>query len=314
MPIAILAALAIASQAASAADEDWLQTLAPHVKVFYHKEDERTARYIAQASQDIYRELLEEVGGIGYREIKLYIAPTRELFRSLQPPGYIVPQWAAGVAYPEHELIVIRSPRTARGEKIDIRKTLIHEMAHMMLARALAGYAPIPKWLNEGYAMNKAGEWDLDETIAMTRTALTDSFIPFDELAVSFPIERSEAGAAYAQSFSFVSFILKQNGSSGFRAFIQKTAETGSLNYATKSSFGMTLRQLEERWRREVRLRYTWIPIVTSASGLWFLMTGLFLAGYIRKRKQAKRRLAEMELEEREEGVKSVEVASSKEG
>lgn len=45
----------------------------------------------------------------------------------------------------------------------------------------------------------------------------------------------------------------------------------------------------------------SWIPIITSVSMLWFLVALIFVYGYARKKRQANRRLKEMETEEESE-------------
>jgi len=54
----------------------------------------------------------------------------------------------------------------------------------------------------------------------------------------------------------------------------------------------MSLDQLEDRWQRYLKMRFSWIPIITSATALWFLLALLFLLAYAKKTR-AKRQLYE---------------------
>ena len=60
----------------------------------------------------------------------------------------------------------------------------------------------------------------------------------------------------------------------------------------------MNIADLEERWLVYLKLRVSWIPIITSVSTLWFIAALIFVYGYARKKRQAERRLKEMEKEE----------------
>jgi hypothetical protein len=58
------------------------------------------------------------------------------------------------------------------------------------------------------------------------------------------------------------------------------------------------LKDLERRWKEELRRRFSWIPIVTSFFSLWFLATLLFLLSYWLKRRKTKLIREKWELEE----------------
>ena len=50
--------------------------------------------------------------------------------------------------------------------------------------------------------------------------------------------------------------------------------------------------EFEERWKDYLKVRFSWIPLITSATTLWFLVTIVFIIAYVRKRK-AKQRIFE---------------------
>jgi hypothetical protein len=55
----------------------------------------------------------------------------------------------------------------------------------------------------------------------------------------------------------------------------------------------------EGDWRRELPLRYSWIPILTGGSLLWAVLSLACIALYIQRRSALTRRMREMEAEER---------------
>ena len=62
--------------------------------------------------------------------------------------------------------------------------------------------------------------------------------------------------------------------------------------------YGLRWEELEKRWRDYLKLRFSWIPIVTSTTTLWFLVTIVFILGYLRKRKANRLKLEEWDREE----------------
>ncbi len=59
----------------------------------------------------------------------------------------------------------------------------------------------------------------------------------------------------------------------------------------------MSFKQLQENWAKQIRRRYGVIAIAGGSTGLWFLITLLFLLAYLTKkiRSRHKERLLELE-------------------
>ena len=43
--------------------------------------------------------------------------------------------------------------------------------------------------------------------------------------------------------------------------------------------------EFEEKWRNYLKVRFSWLPIVTSTTTLWFLVTVTFILAYIKKKR-----------------------------
>ena len=207
------------------------------------------------------------------------------------------PLWAVGVAYPEQNIIVLLSPRAIKGSRIDLIDVFAHEFSHIALGRALTG-VKVPVWLNEGLAIYEAREWTFSRISVLTKASLTDRLIPLPILTLSFPAEEEPAELAYAESFMFISFLINKVGREAFHRLIRDYTRYGDLAGALRRGTGMNLPDLEERWLVYLKLRVSWIPIITSFSTLWFVAALIFVYGYTRKKRQANRRLKEMAEEE----------------
>ncbi len=278
----------------------WKEKTLPHFKILYVSQDDHYAETLHRNLEGIRSRIVSDIGEVNIPPTKVYIVPSHARMMTLQPRGSNIPPWAAAAAFSRKNLILIRSPRLLRGKRKDIVKTAAHEVSHVLLGRAVGGRFVIPRWLNEGFAMYEAGEWGLGETTTMMWVSVTDSFYPFEELTSGFPEKEQEVRIAYLQSISMVSYLLDKYGREDFILFIRRLREHKNLNYALKLTYGMTMRQLETRWHKKVRVTYSWIPIGTSISALWFLFTWLLVVGYIRKRVQARKKLRQWEIEEAE--------------
>jgi hypothetical protein len=271
-----------------------------HFIIRHSAEDRGVAAELNRESPAIRARVIADIGVDFPEKTEIRLAPTLEAFREAQPGGTWIPLWAAGVAYPTENVIVLRSPRAVKGSRIDAVDVFAHEFSHIALGRALSG-AKTPVWLDEGLAIYEAREWTFSRLSVLTAAALTDRLIPLPILARSFPQEAKDAELAYAEGFMFVSFLINKVGREAFHRMIRDFTRFGDLEGAFRRGTGMSMAELEERWLFFLKLRVSWIPIITSISTLWFLMALIFIYGYMRKKRQAEHRLNEMAEEEARE-------------
>jgi hypothetical protein len=262
----------------------------------YQEPERKMAAFLLQRAEETREAVLRDINHAPPSPTLIYLAPTWEQFQGVQPGGE-PPSWSVGTAYPARNLIILRSPRAMKGGRTDIEEVLRHEYAHLALGRALKGNEA-PQWLDEGFTMLQSQGWSLSWTYVLSRGVLSKALIPLEELADSFPLDQGQAQLAYAQSFSFVSFIKTEYGPEALPHLIKGIAYGLDAETALRQATGLGLRNLERRWKEELKRRYSWIPIATSFFSLWFLASLLFLLGYWIKRRRAKRILTEWEQEE----------------
>ncbi len=263
----------------------------------YAAGDDGLAAELLRDALRIRERVIADIGVDFAEKTEIRLSPTIEAFREAQPGGTWIPLWAAGVAYPDQNVIVLLSPRAIKGSRTNVVDVFAHEFSHIALGRALVG-VKVPVWLNEGLAIYEAREWTFSRISVLTRASLTDRLIPLPVLTLSFPAEEEPAELAYAESFMFISFLINKVGREAFHRLIRDYIRYGDLTGALRRGTGMNLADLEERWLAYLKLRVSWIPIITSVSAFWFVAALIFVYGYMRKKRQANRRLKEMEMEE----------------
>jgi hypothetical protein len=263
----------------------------PHFAFSFHPHEEKTIRSLLEEAEELRREITADLGLEPKGVTRVYLASSLHMYQALQPGGKIQ-AWSRAVAYPRLNLIVILSPKAVRGGHMDLGTIFKHEFTHIVLGRAFQGSKGIPHWLHEGVAMYESREWDFRRISAIMRAVLTDTLIPLSEITQRFPQEENQAELAYCQSFYLISFLIHTYGRPPFHRFIREYCGGSPLNQVLVDIYGMGLDQLEEQWRRHLKVRFSWIPIITSATALWFLLALLFMLAYAKKRR-AKRRLYE---------------------
>ena len=270
----------------------------PHFSFYFDSRDKRIVRSLKGLAERYRREIVDDLG-VDYKgKTRVYISPSLKEYQGIQPGGG-APLWSVGVAYPDVNLIVIKSPRSIKKGHIDIGKVFRHELTHIALGRAFKGSENIPRWLHEGLAMYTSREWSISRVSTMTKAVLTNSLIPLAEITYHFPREEDRAELAYSESFYLISFLISQYGREGFHRFVREYSSGEGLRKSLFNVYGLTWRILEERWKNYLRLRFSFIPVFTSATTLWFFVSILFIIGYLKKRKASRIKLKEWEMEDR---------------
>jgi hypothetical protein len=270
---------------------DYRRTTTPHFAFYFHPGDERLAASLIEKAERMRGEIVEDLGFDFKGITQVYLAPSPSKYQEIQP-GRWVPSWSAGVAYPGLNLIILKSPGAIKGGHIDLEKVLKHELTHIAVGRAFEGREEVPRWLDEGLAMYESREWDFSRVSAITRAVLTDSLIPLSQITDRFPPGADRAELAYVQSFYLVSFLVSTYGKVSFHRFIREYGSGTGLEKVLEKVYSLRWDEFEERWKDYLKVRFSWIPLITSATTLWFLVTIVFIIAYVRKRK-AKQRIFE---------------------
>jgi hypothetical protein len=257
----------------------------PHFIIHHHQADAKLSSHMAAVSEKLREKIIADVGYAPAEKTHIVLAPTLEDFQKAQPGRQQVPLWAAAVAYPGLNLMILRSPRAVKGGRLDYHTVFIHEYTHIVLGRALQ-HRDVPRFLAEGIAMYVSSEWHFSRMAVLTKAALTDRIIPLQQLTHGFPDDLAAAELAYAQSFMFISFLIDRFGGSSFQQFIRDYSQSGDLKHSLLKMTGMDLFSLEKEWIAYVKRRVSWIPLITSATTLWFLATLVFIYGYYRKKRR----------------------------
>jgi hypothetical protein len=278
--------------AAQTTEADTLR--AGSVRVIHAPREARLAREVLAAAT---RPLLLPGFGSGAvpESTTIVLAPTPADFRAATGGG--APEWAGGVAIPDYRLIVLPSYPIPNVRPVDAAATLRHELAHLALHERLP--EPIPRWFNEGYAEVAAGSWDVESGWTLRLAFLLGRAPPLDSLTMEWPRSAARARLAYLLSATMVDHLRRRAGERGFALLMENWRREGTLERSVRVTFGMTMGQLEDEWRRDVRRRYGWLSLATNVGLVWVVALLLGFAAIIPRRIRNRARLEAMERENR---------------
>jgi hypothetical protein len=221
------------------------------------------------------------------------------------PPNRGAPSWAIGTAYPQEGVVVV-ALRGRDGTVLDAKRTLAHELAHMVIERAL-GPGHTPRWLSEGFAYLHSSDSSIARATTLFGAVFGGKLIPLGELDDSFPEGESEAGLAYAESFDFVGFLAERGryedgddrgDRESFRLFLRDLAQGKGLETASEDAYERRLVDLESEWMGGLKSRYLWVPLSLLGGLAWVLGSLLLVIAWWRRRRQNRRRMHALEVED----------------
>ncbi len=198
--------------------------------------------------------------------------------------GSAVPEWRAGVAIPVRNTLVMPTGEGVRVVDGEGLRTLRHEWAHLGIGQYLGTDLRIPRWFNEGYAQWASGGFETDGAWRLRVLLATGDAPAMDSLALRWPAGREEARTAYLLAASAVTYLLQSGGEDGLRVFLDRWRAQRSFEGAFRETFGLTVGQFEEDWRRHVKDRYGWL-FVLSHSAVFWLVLALVLLFMVRGRR-----------------------------
>jgi hypothetical protein len=224
----------------------------------------------------------------------IVLAPTPEAFSAAT--GGRAPEWAGGVAFPHERIIVIPAYPVPGVRASSAAATLRHEIAHVTLRAYLPGH--IPRWFDEGYAEIASGSWDSESAWTLRVAFLLGRAPPWDSLSLRWPAGADRARLAYLLSATAVDHIRRRTGERGFTLLMQNWREMGDMDRAVRYTFGMTLGQLEDEWRKDVRKRYGWLQAAGNVGAVWFVAVLLVLIAWLPRRRRNRVRMDALRAEE----------------
>ncbi len=211
------------------------------------------------------------------------IARDEEEFLELQPYQAHI-DWAAGVAYAELSLVVLRLDKDML---LTMDETFEHEVSHLLLLRILPKRPP--RWFIEGIAIRQAGQDLLQKLETVSVAAMSEGPLPFSQLDETFPGTPGGRELAYSQSGLFVSYLASRFGDKSLAKLITALSFGTGIQEAATKVYGVSLSRLEEDWRATLS-RFAWLKGLTDSWGMWFALSLLFVAAVFVRLVRSRRR------------------------
>jgi hypothetical protein len=248
-----------------------------------------------------------------------FLAPAySRILRSVSPPGAVdtapitiiyygrsderklgvrLPEWGGGGAIGRDTVIIPVDKSLVADMALD--RVTLHELVHIALERQY-GRLRLPRWLHEGMAMTLSGELSFEEQAALSRAVFAHRLLPLDSIERVNRFDAYGAALAYSQSHLAVSFIIETWGMDALPELLAAVRKTGAFDAALMAVFGLTPQEFERLVNDHITARYRYLFLIGDTWLYWLPGALLVVVGFIAVRLRNKKRLAQMEIEERE--------------
>ena len=245
--------------------------------------------------------IFQQLGAVGkdgkFDSVSIRVVSHPSEMHSLAPQGTSLPLWSGAVAIPTHNRVMLPLLRLDGGPANDLETTLIHEISHVAFYRASAG-ARTPRWFSEGVAILQSEGSSHHRSPSIWWASLIDDIQPLSDIA-HYPKGAKAAEQAYAQAADFSAFLIEREGWAGVRFLLANLKSGETFDAAFRQAYGVRSETLEKEWRAQLFGGMGWLMQVTS-DAMWLgLAAVLCIAGFFLVRRRKKKRLKEMEAEEK---------------
>ncbi|MEL6181069.1 MAG: hypothetical protein AAFS10_19080 [Myxococcota bacterium] len=225
------------------------------------------------------------------------------------------PAWAVGLALSQESTVLLLHGRNPTGQPVNLRDTLVHELAHIALERTVGeplGHAhgparidvtqkglprerKVPRWLHEGFAIWAAGEWTLERSTTLIEGGVSGTIMPLTHLRNGFPPDGFAVELAYAESYHFLHHLHTQYGEGAFRELMARMREGETFDAAFEAAYGERFGNVESAWRRGLKMNYAWVPTLLGSTAFLGFGALLLVLAWRRRRTHMKARMETMD-------------------
>lgn len=227
---------------------EWRQISEQGLTVNWYAGDQEFGEAILGAAREAVRSVQRVIPIAGPERVDFYIyADQAALLETMRSAGY---SWAAGHSDLSQERIFLAISPSPE-QSLEIERQVPHEMAHIMLHRALGAeaYEQLPRWLDEGIASNAELYSDPLAPQLLELAHAEGSLPSIFALCDSFPQDSQAARLAYATAGSFVAYLRDEYQAQGMSVIVDAYAYDDNCMFALEDLLGKNLLQLELDWQ-----------------------------------------------------------------
>ncbi len=232
-------------------DFDWYYIQTDHFDIYFSQHGSSLAEFTSKAAENALSSIEKSFRYKINNRISIIIYNSTNDFQETNTTDEYLSEGIEGFTEPFKNRVVIQF----MGSYKDLRHLIHHELTHAVINDMFFGGSlqnvisnhittNLPLWFNEGMAEYQALGWDINEDMFMRDAAISEYLPDIDQLNGYF---------AYRGGQSVFYYISQKYGKEKIGELINKIKGSGSVEAGLKSSIGLTLEELNERWKKYIK-------------------------------------------------------------
>jgi hypothetical protein len=229
----------------------WQNLSQGKINLYWYQGNSTFANTLMSTAQQALVQLANNTGATPDKTVNIYIyASSQDLKGSMIFPN----EWTGGVAFTQYNNIAIGiSPSNLTWGQ----GAMTHELTHIVINQVVFNpYNDLPVWLNEGLAMYNEGPLDSQFTGPLTSAITKNTLISVRSLSSPFSAFPDKANLSYAESDTFVDYLVSQYGSNKMLALLNTFKQGSTTDDALRGVYGFNMDGLNSQWLTWVKTKY----------------------------------------------------------
>lgn len=233
---------------------DWSFIQTNHFDVYYSQGGYELAEYTAEALESSYNDIKKLVKYEINNRVSVIVYNSHNDWQQTNVINEYLEEGIQGVT----ELFKNRIVLPFEGDYGLLRHVIHHELTHAVINDMFYGGSiqslissrmpvQLPLWLNEGLAEYASVGWNVNADMFM-RDATVQNYLP--------PIEYLGGIFAYQGGNSLWNYIAMKYGEQKIGEILNRIKGTRSVEQGFKSTIGLSLKELSDRWQKEQKVMY----------------------------------------------------------
>jgi hypothetical protein len=230
---------------------NWQNLTEGNVSLNWYQGSSDFARSLMKTAQDSLVKLKNDTGASLSKTVNIFIyASSQDLQGAMVYPQ----EWTGGVAYTNYGIIAIGIPTNQLSWG---QGAMTHELTHQVIYQVTFNpYNDLPVWLNEGLAMFSEGPLSSSYVNLLTFALKSNGVFSVRSLASPFSAFSDKANLSYAESFSFVDYLVGSYGSDKMLQLLNTFRQGSDYDPAFLSVFGFDMDGLYSQWQVWATAKY----------------------------------------------------------
>ena len=233
---------------------DWYYIQTKHFDIYFTNGGETLAEFAGQVSEESLKSIQNSFNYTINNRVSIIVYNSQNDFQETNITSSDLSEGIEGFT----ELFKNRVVVQFHGGYPQFEHLIHHELVHAVMNDMFYGGSiqniiannitiQIPTWFNEGMAEYQALGWDID-TDMFLRDASINEYLP--------DVQNLSGYFAYRGGQAVFYYIAKKYGEQKVGEIVNSLRSTGNVNDAFKQTLGLTLKEFNERWKKDIKRVY----------------------------------------------------------